>query len=67
MITIQQNKGYRRTNSFIGASKKNKNEAEAVMEYNIVLNPLICKSSPPEICSGYYLFNSSFRLFELLI
>lgn len=23
-------------------------------------NPLICRSSPPEICSGYYLFKSSF-------
>ncbi|CAF1948455.1 unnamed protein product [Brassica oleracea var. botrytis] len=30
-------------------------------------NPLIRRSSPPEICSGYHLSKSSLRFFELLI
>ena len=30
-------------------------------------NPLIRRSSPPEICSGYHLSKSSLRFYELLI
>ncbi|KAL0643623.1 hypothetical protein Bca4012_041913 [Brassica carinata] len=30
-------------------------------------NPLICRSSPHEICSGYHLSKSSLHFFELLI
>ncbi|KAL0691175.1 hypothetical protein Bca4012_090854 [Brassica carinata] len=30
-------------------------------------NPLICRSRPPEFCSGYHLFKSSFCFVELLI
>ncbi|CAF2079227.1 unnamed protein product [Brassica napus] len=47
---------------------ENKNEAEAAAGDNIVAgNPLICRSRPPEFCSGYHLFKSSFCFVELLI